>query len=125
MHQVDARNPQERPVNVQGQDEQLNHVHQEERSDNMECKLEQCPLHPRIESLEKELIDHEQRIRKQEDNDTVIAKIEKDIEYIIRVLDPLVLAVQELKDRPAKRWDILVAALISGGGALVISQILG
>ena len=116
---------QEKQANEQDQENQLNHVHQEERSDNMECKLEQCPLHPRIESLEKELIDHEQRIRKQEDNDTVIAKIEKDIEYIIRVLDPLVLAVQELKDRPAKRWDILVAALISGGGALVISQILG
>ncbi len=89
----------------------------------MECRLEQCPLTARIKTLETDSEDHERRIREQERNDTVIAEIKKDIEYIIKVIDPLVIAVQELKDRPAKRWDILIASLISGGGALLISYL--
>jgi len=89
----------------------------------MECTVEKCPAHIMAKDNSETLKDHEERIREIEKKDTVIAKIQKDIEHLISVVDPLAAAVEILKNRPAKRWDVLVTALISGGGMYILSQL--
>lgn len=81
------------------------------------CTKENCPYKDVIE-------DHESRIRDAEDLKSVIVGIQKDVGYILKVLDPLVKAVEELRNKPAKRWEVLIGVLIGGGGTYLLSQIL-
>lgn len=90
----------------------------------MECTVEKCPAHILAKDNTETIKDHETRIRELEKKDTVIAKMQKDIEHIKLVVDPLAAAVEILKNRPAKRWDVLVTALISGGGMYILSQLI-
>lgn len=85
---------------------------------NMDCTLEDCPYKNTIG-------DHEQRIRINESKGNDIIAIKKDVEYIIKVIDPLVETVQYLKDKPAKRWDSLVGFLIGGGAMIFINSLIG
>ena len=83
----------------------------------MICTREDCPY-------KDDIADHEQRIRDCENVKLDIVAIKKDVGYIKEILDPLIIAVKELTDKPAKRWEMIVGLLTGGGVTYLIAQII-
>jgi len=90
----------------------------------MECTVDNCP--------NKEIIkDHEERIRNQESKEVDIAKMEKDIGFIVKTVtvleandESMIKEMNELKMKPAKRWDKLVWIVVGTVITGIISGVL-
>lgn len=74
-----------------------------------DCKDSACPLVPRIEALERDS-EHNKEAHKDfyarlENSHTSVALIEERMNQIKADTEEIKEAVQEMKDKPAKRWD--------------------
>lgn len=92
----------------------------------MECNS--CALEERVKQLEKATEKNSEQHgefygRIGDLEKTSIAR-GRDLEYIRRGIDELKVDMQALKSRPAKRWEAIVAAVISAGVGSVIGFII-
>lgn len=93
-----------------------------------ECKDTACPLVPRIEVLERDN-EHNKEAHKDfyarlESSHTNVALIEERMSQIKADTEEIKEAVQEMKDKPAKRWDGIVEKAIWAVVAAVIAFLL-
>lgn len=93
-----------------------------------ECKDTSCPLVPRIEALERDS-EHNKEAHKDfysrlENSHTAVALIEERMSQIKADTEEIKEAVQEMKDKPAKRWDGIVEKAIWAVIAAVIAFLL-
>ena len=93
-----------------------------------ECKDTACPLVPRIEALERDS-EHNKEAHKDlysrlENSHTAVALIEERMSQIKADTEEIKEAVQEMKDKPAKRWDGIVEKAIWAIIAAVIAFLL-
>ena len=81
-----------------------------------ECKDIACPLVPRIEALERDS-EHNKETHKDfysrlENSHTAVALIEERMGQIKADTEEIKEAVQEMKDKPGRRWDGIVEKAI-------------
>ena len=85
-----------------------------------------------LERHTSELNEHERRIGKLEQKQDAITKLTLDmaqvfvrLDTLVEKLDKLDRKVEILEQKPAKRWDGLVTALITAAAGVVIGLLLG
>lgn len=93
-----------------------------------ECKDTSCPLVPRIEALERDN-EHNKEAHKDfytrlEASHTAVAVIDSKLLQIKEDTEEIKASVQEMKDKPAKRWDGIVEKAIWAVVAAVITFML-
>lgn len=93
-----------------------------------DCKDSACPLVPRIEALERDN-EHNKEAHKDfyarlENSHTSVALIEERMNQIKADTEEIKETVQEIKDKPAKRWDGIVEKAIWAIVAAVIAFLL-
>lgn len=93
-----------------------------------ECKDTVCPLVPRIEALERDN-EHNKEAHKDfyarlESSHTAVAVIDSKLLQIKEDTEEIKTTVQEMKDKPAKRWDGIVEKAIWAIVAAVIAFLL-
>lgn len=91
--------------------------------------LRDCPYLQRIESLERDnehnKDTHKEFYGKLEASRTTVALIEERIRQIKADTEEIKVSVQELKDKPGKRWESIVEKAIWAVAAAVIAFLLG
>lgn len=89
----------------------------------------ECPLLPRVEALEKDSEHnkdaHKEFYSKLEGSHTAVAVIEERLDQIRSDTEEIKDAVQELKEKPAKRWESIVEKAVWAVCAAVIAFLLG
>ncbi len=89
----------------------------------------ECPLLPRVEALEKDSEHnkdaHKEFYSKLEGSHTAVAVIEERLDQIRSDTEEIKESVQELKDKPARRWENIVEKAIWAVCAAVIAFLLG
>lgn len=93
-----------------------------------DCKDSACPLVPRIEALERDN-EHNKEAHKDfyarlENSHTSVALIEERMNQIKADTEEIKETVQEIKDKPTKRWDGIVEKAIWAIVAAVIAFLL-
>lgn len=93
-----------------------------------DCKDSACPLVPRIEALERDS-EHNKEAHKDfyarlESSHTNVALIEERMSQIKADTEEIKETVQEIKDKPARRWDGIVEKAIWAIVAAVIAFLL-
>lgn len=94
-----------------------------------DCKeTASCPLEPRVKALERDS-DHNKEAHKDfyarlENSHTNVALIEERMNQIKADTEEIKESVQEIKDKPAKRWDGIVEKAIWAIVAAVIAFLL-
>lgn len=91
--------------------------------------LRECPFLQRIETLEKDnehnKNTHKEFYGKLEASRTTVALIEERIRQIKEDTEEIKTSVQELKDKPGKRWEAIVEKAIWAVAAAVIAFLMG
>ncbi len=89
---------------------------------------EECPLLPRIETLERDSEHnkdaHKEFYSKLEGSHTAVSLIEQRMEQIKEDTEEIKASVRELKDKPAKRWEGIVDKAVWAIAAAVIAFLL-
>ena len=88
-----------------------------------EC-TESCPFLPRIEALDNKEA-HKEFYSKLEASHTSVALIEQRLDQIKEDTEEIKETVQDMKDKPGKRWDGLVEKALWAVCAAVIAYLLG
>ena len=88
-----------------------------------------CPLLPRIETLEQDSKHnkdaHKEFYGKLEASHTNVALIEQQLHQIKGDTEEIKKSVQDMKEKPAKRWESLVEKAIGAVALAVIAYLLG
>ena len=88
----------------------------------MNC--EACPQEDRIKALEEDSQrnqkTHKEFFSRFEALNLEAAGIQKDFQNILLVLNEVKADVKELKDKPARRWESVVASVITGVVGIVL-----
>ncbi len=90
--------------------------------------VDNCPLVPRVEALEEDSREnkkaHKEFYSKLEASHTSVAVIEERLGKIKEDTEEIKATVQDMKDKPGKRWDGMVDKIIWAVAAAVIAFLL-
>lgn len=93
------------------------------------CNDAGCPMLPRIEALERDgqhnKEAHKEFYERLEGSHTAVALIEERVTQIKEDTGEIKVSVQELKDKPGKRWEAVVEKALWAVCAAVIAFLLG
>lgn len=86
----------------------------------MECNTDKCPAHMLAQNNERR-IEELERVKLSER----LVKIETIVEVLEGNVDKILLMVEKLNEKPARRWEMLIGALITAGAGLAIGFLIG